>query len=56
MTRLFAVALLAITILLAQRPQGAFGPARGGNRGVGPYDKQVVDAAAAALGRTLYVG
>ena len=58
MTRLFAVALLAAVTLLAQRPQGASGPARGGarggNGGVGPYDKQVVDAAAADLGRTLY--
>ena len=55
MTRLFAVALLAAATLLAQRPQGASGPARGGgNGGVGPYDKQVVDAAAADRGRTLY--
>ena len=56
MTRLFAVALLAVATLLAQGPQGASGPARGrgGNGGVGPYDKQVVDAAAADRGRSLY--
>lgn len=59
MTRLFAVALLAAATLLAQRPQGASGPARGGGRGgggggIGPYDKQIVDAAAADRGRSLY--
>jgi mono/diheme cytochrome c family protein len=56
MTRLFAVALLAAATLLGQVPQGASGPARGrgGNGGIGPYDKQVVDAAAADRGRSLY--
>lgn len=56
MTRLSAVALLAAATLLAQAPQGASGPGRGrgGNGGVGPYDRQVVDAAAADRGRSLY--
>ena len=59
MARLFAVALLAATTLLAQgtAPQanGASGPARGGgNGGIGPYDMQIVDAAAADRGRSLY--
>jgi mono/diheme cytochrome c family protein len=70
MTRLFAVALLASATLLAQAPQGASGPARagrgggngasgagrggGGGGGIGPYDRQIVDPAAADRGRALY--
>jgi len=56
MTRLFAVALLAAASLMAQRGASG-GPARGGgggNGGIGPYDRQTVDNAAADRGRTLY--
>jgi cytochrome c oxidase cbb3-type subunit 3 len=57
MTRLFVVALLAATTLLAQRGQraaGASGAVRTSGNALGAYDRQVTDAAAADRGRSLY--
>src|SRR5580692_3917852 len=58
MTRLFAVALLAAAILMAQRGPGRATGASGGVRtsgnALGAYDREVTNPALADLGRTLY--
>ena len=58
MIRLVAVAVLATAILMAQRlhaqTNAAPGAVRTSGDSIGPYDKQVVDDAAADRGRTLF--
>src|SRR5580704_17283056 len=58
MNRLAGAAILAATSLVVQQLQaqanGAAGAVRTSGDSIGPYDKQVVDAAAADRGRILY--
>src|ERR1700689_4587412 len=60
MTRLVAGAVLAAAIFIAQQlhaqTNAAPVPVRTSGDSIGPYDKQVVDDAAADRGRTLFAG
>src|SRR5438105_2245968 len=53
MHQFLAVSLVAAVLAVAQTPPRAGGPRTTGDS-VGPYDKQVVDPAAAARGQAVY--